>query len=132
MRWLRKAVFRGAGIIPLHDENDVFRSEAANLALLRVARRHGVDPAATAMAFKAVLLEGVEVAFIVLAVAAGGPSLLPASLAGAVAAAALVILSAAAVRRPLPACPGSGLLATSLLGVRMAVQPARARSRNVR
>jgi Ca2+/H+ antiporter, TMEM165/GDT1 family len=170
MRWLRKAVLRGAGIIPLHDEDAVFRSEAANLAPLRVSRRQGIDPVATATAFKAVLLEGLEVAFIVLAVSAGGPGLLPASLAGAVAAAVLVILGAAAVRGPLArvpentlkfavgivisafgifwsgeglglAWPGQdlslpmlacGLLATSLLGVRMAAQPARVRRRGVR
>ena len=73
MRWLRKAILRAAGVIPLHDEDAVFRSETANLRLARASERHGVDPIATATAFKAVLLEGVEVAFIVLAVSAGGP-----------------------------------------------------------
>ena len=170
MRWLRKAVLRRAGIIALHDEDAVFRSEAANLALLRVSRRHGIDPAATATAFKAVLLEGLEVAFIVLAVSAGGPGLLPASLAGAFAAAALVVVGAVAVRGPLARVPENalkfavgivisafgifwsgeglglvwpgqdlslpvlacGLLVTSLLGVRMAAQPAQARRAGVR
>src|SRR4051812_6588111 len=33
MRWLRKAVLRAAGVIALHDEAAVFRSESANLAL---------------------------------------------------------------------------------------------------
>ena len=109
MRWLRKAILRAAGIIPLHDEDAVFRSQAANLVLRRISRRHGIDPAATATAFKAVLLEGVEVAFIVVAVSAGGPGLLPASLAGAALAAVLVTLGAAAVRRPLARVPENTL-----------------------
>src|SRR6202165_4090792 len=32
MGWLRKAVLRAAGIVPLHDENAAFASEAANLS----------------------------------------------------------------------------------------------------
>src|SRR3954447_971781 len=170
MRWLRKAILRSAGVIALHDEGAVFRSEAANLALLRASRRHRIDPVATATAFKAVLLEGVEVAFIVLAVSAGGPGLLPASLARAVAAAVLVTLGAAAMRKPLARVPENtlkfavgivisafgifwfgeglglpwpgqdlslpmlacGLLATSLLGVRLAAHPAPIRPMGVR
>ena len=31
MRWLRKAILRAAGVIALHDEETVFRSETANL-----------------------------------------------------------------------------------------------------
>jgi len=54
MRWLRKAILRGAGIIPLHDEDAVFRSEMANLKLARATERWGVDPIAMATAFKGV------------------------------------------------------------------------------
>src|ERR1700730_12922028 len=32
MGWLRKAVLRAAGVIPLHDENAAFAAEAANLS----------------------------------------------------------------------------------------------------
>src|SRR6202030_2491007 len=32
MGWLRKAILRSAGIIPLHDEDSIFFSEAAQLA----------------------------------------------------------------------------------------------------
>ena len=109
MRWLRKAILRAAGVIPLHDEDAVFRSETANLRLARASERHGVDPIATATAFKAVLLEGVEVAFIVLAVSAGGPGLLSAAVLGAVAAALLVTLAAVAVHRPLARVPENTL-----------------------
>jgi uncharacterized membrane protein len=109
MRWLRKAILRAAGVIPLHDEDAVFRSETANLRLARASERHGVDPIATATAFKAVLLEGVEVAFIVLAVSAGGPGLLSAAVLGALAAALLVTLAAVAVHRPLARVPENTL-----------------------
>ncbi|HYZ24327.1 MAG TPA: hypothetical protein VE690_19420 [Rhodopila sp.] len=109
MRWLRKAILRAAGVLPLHDEDAVFRSETANLRLARVSERHGVDPIATATAFKAVLLEGVEVVFIILAVSAGGTALLGAAVAGAVAAAVLVALAAVAVHRPLAQVPENTL-----------------------
>lgn len=109
MRWLRKAILRAAGVIPLHDEDAVFRSGTANLRLARASERHGVDPIATATAFKAVLLEGVEVAFIVLAVSAGGPGLLSAAVLGAGAAALLVTLAAVAVHRPLARVPENTL-----------------------
>ena len=75
MRWLRKAVLRSAGLIALHDEDAIFRSEAANLRLAQATARYGVDPIALATAFKAVLLEGVEIVFIVLAVSVGGADL---------------------------------------------------------
>jgi uncharacterized membrane protein len=109
MRWLRKAILRAAGTIPLHDEEAVFKSETANLGLARASERYGVDPIATVTAFKAVLLEGVEVAFIVLAVSAGGPDLLPVAAAGALAAALLVALAAVAVHRPLARVPENTL-----------------------
>lgn len=109
MRWLRKAVLRSAGRIPLHDEDAVFRNEKANLALADVSARHGVDPIATATAFKAVLLEGVEVAFIVLAVSAGGPGLLLAAAGGALLAALAVTIVAVAVHRPLARVPENTL-----------------------
>jgi uncharacterized membrane protein len=109
MRWLRKAILRAAGVLPLHDEDAVFRSETANLRIARVSERHGVDPIATATAFKAVLLEGVEVVFIILAVSAGGTALLGAATAGAVAAAVVVVLAAIAVHRPLARVPENAL-----------------------
>jgi uncharacterized membrane protein len=109
MRWLRKAILRAAGIIPLHDETAVFNKETANLRLAGVTSRHGVDPVATATAFKAVLLEGVEVAFIVLAVSAGGDGLLAASVMGALTAALLVTIMAVAVHRPLARVPENTL-----------------------
>jgi uncharacterized membrane protein len=109
MRWLRKAMLRAAGVIALHDEDAVFRSEAANLRLAQASARYGVDPLALATAFKAVLLEGVEIVFIVLAVSVGGAALQRVAILGAFAAAVLVTLVAGAVHRPLTRVPENTL-----------------------
>src|ERR1700736_30754 len=56
MRWLRKAILRSAGVIPLHDEAKAFATETA--ALNEQARRHqaSLDWLAALTSFKAVLL----------------------------------------------------------------------------
>jgi uncharacterized membrane protein len=103
MRWLRKAILRAAGIIPLHDEEAAFARESAKLHSLGLGGRW--DKVGMATAFKITLLEGLEVVFIVIAVGAGGPGLLvPASL-GALAAMLVVIALGALVHRPLSAIP---------------------------
>src|SRR5436305_2976289 len=58
MRWLRKAILRAAGIIPLRDEQHAFTRETAELH--EQAQRHEVrlDWLAGLTSFKAVLLEG--------------------------------------------------------------------------
>jgi uncharacterized membrane protein len=108
MRWLRKAILRAAGVIPLHDEAAAFAAETANLE--DGTRRHGarLDWIAGATALKAVVLEGLEVVFIVIAVGAGRGLLWPASL-GALAACALVLAVGAAVHRPLARVPENAL-----------------------
>jgi uncharacterized membrane protein len=103
MRWLRKAVLRAVHIIPLHDEQIIFERESA---LLRNVVHHParLDRIAALASFKAVLLEGLEVVFIVLAVGAGHGLLGAASL-GATAACVLIIAIGWAVRRPLARLP---------------------------
>ena len=107
MGWLRKAVLRAAGVIPLHDENAAFAAEAANLGDA-AAPGGGFDWLGGAMAFKAVLLEGLEVVFIVIAVGAGRGLVLPASL-GALAACIVVLAIGAIVHRPLARVPENTL-----------------------
>ena len=108
MRWLRKAVLRSAGVIALHDETAAFAKETAELQ--EQARRHEakLDWLAGIAAFKAVVLEGLEVVFIVIAVGAGRGLLFPASL-GAIAACLLVIVIGFAVHRPLARVPENTL-----------------------
>jgi uncharacterized membrane protein len=71
MGWLRKAILRSAGIIPLRDEDAIFASEAAQLGKATGPQHKSLDWIAGLTAFKAVLLEGLEVVFIVIAVGAG-------------------------------------------------------------
>jgi uncharacterized membrane protein len=107
-RWLRKAILRGAGYIALHDEDKIFAKEAAQLKAEADAQARGADFIAGLTAFKGMVLEGVEVVFIVIAVGAGNGLLIPASL-GALAAAVLVILIAIAVHKPLSQVPENTL-----------------------
>jgi uncharacterized membrane protein len=108
MRWLRKAILRAAGVIPLHDEAAAFATETAELR--EQARRHAawLDWLAALTSFKAVVLEGLEVVFIVIAVSAGRGLLVPAS-AGALAACLLVAGAGLVVHRPLARVPENTL-----------------------
>ena len=107
MRWLRKAVLRSAGIIPLHDEAAAYAKQTR--AMQAYGRAPGRDRIAFAAAFQITMLEGAEVVFIVIAMAAGGPGLLlPASL-GAAAALLVVALLGLALHRPLAMVPENGL-----------------------
>jgi Ca2+/H+ antiporter, TMEM165/GDT1 family len=107
MRWSRKAILRAAGIIPLHDETQAFASETA--ALREQARHEArLDWFAGTASFKAVVLEGAEVVFIVTAVGAGGRLLVPASFA-ALAACVLVAVIGFAIHHPLTRVPENTL-----------------------
>lgn len=113
MRWLRKAVLRSAGVIKLHDEEKIYARETEELRANAEAQPERIDGIAVATTFKAVMLEGLEVVFIVIATGAirraGQPSMLiPASL-GAAAAGVLVILLGFALRAPLSRVPENTL-----------------------
>ncbi|MEA2975216.1 MAG: hypothetical protein QOF19_736, partial [Alphaproteobacteria bacterium] len=108
MRWLRKAILRAAGVIPLHDETTAFANETAELRDQARRQEARLDWLAGLASFKAVVLEGLEVVFIVIAVGAGRGLLLPASL-GALAACLLVIAIGFAVHRPLARVPENTL-----------------------
>ena len=107
LRWLRKAILRSAGQIPIHDEEAVFAKNSASMRRLPGIGRW--DRVAFATAFQIVMLEGTEVVFIVVAVGAGGVGLLlPASL-GAIAALVVVIAFGFALYRPLANVPENKL-----------------------
>jgi len=108
MRWLRKAILRAAGAIAHHDEAATFADESALLAAGRPLRDQGWDGVAIGAALKIVMLEGIEVVFIVIALGAGGGMLVPASL-GAVMALAVVALLGVVVHRPLARVPENQL-----------------------
>jgi Ca2+/H+ antiporter, TMEM165/GDT1 family len=108
MRWLRKAILRSAGVIPLHDEAMAFAIETAELREQARRQQARLDWLAALASFKAVLLEGLEVVFIVIAVSAGRGLLVPASV-GALAACLLVAGAGFAVHRPLARVPENTL-----------------------
>jgi uncharacterized membrane protein len=116
LKWLKKAILRYAGLKALHDEEAIFEQEQAAI------RAHGEHPSqelnsfGVALAFKSVLLEGLEVAFIVITFgvsAANGDAGKGAGLAsatvGALAALALVIAVGALVHAPLQRVPENTL-----------------------
>lgn len=108
MGWLRKAILRSAGIIPLHDEDAIFASESAQLAEAANGRSASLDSIAGLSAFKAVLLEGIEVVFIVIAVGSGKGLLWSAAL-GALGACLAVLAVGVAVHKPLARVPENTL-----------------------
>src|SRR5438132_691481 len=66
LQWLRTAILRASGYKALHDEEAVFREERERALAAGRGRWAGLDWYAFTIAFKGVLLEGLEVAFIVL------------------------------------------------------------------
>jgi uncharacterized membrane protein len=103
LQWLRKAVLRAAGLKALHDEEATFAQERA--AARAAGRAHGgFDGYSFAIAFKGVLLEGLEVAFIVLTFGANQHRIGLAAAAAGVAV-ALVALTGVVVRAPLARVP---------------------------
>jgi uncharacterized membrane protein len=107
LSWLRKAVLRAAGIMPLHDEGRAFDKTTAALKGSVGAGATSSRWDAVAM-IKAVVLEGIEVVFIVLTVGAARHMIVPASL-GAAGAGIVIALAALAVRRPLSRVPENTL-----------------------
>jgi uncharacterized membrane protein len=103
LQWLQKAILRSAGIKAPHDELGIYAAEAdAARAIERPPG--GFDGYSFAVAFKGVLLEGLEVAFIVLTFGANQHRV---ALAGAAAGVAvlLVVLAGLAARAPLAKVP---------------------------
>jgi uncharacterized membrane protein len=108
VQWWRKAMLRASGFKALHDEDATFAQETA------AARAHGtvapgaLDAYGFALTFKSVLLEGLEVAFIVVTFGAGAQRL---GLAAWGAAAALLVVLALGLllHRPLSRVPENTL-----------------------
>ena len=107
LQWLRKAILRAAGLKAKHDEAAIFaderRREAAALAVTT-----GFDGYAFAISFKGVLLEGLEVAFIVLTFGANQHDVGLAA-AAAVLAVLLVVAAGLAARAPLARVPENAM-----------------------
>lgn len=108
LQWLRKAILRASGYKALHDEEAIFQREAT--AAQRHGRdvRAGLDWYAFTLCFKGVLLEGLEVAFIVVTFGAAQHQVGLAAL-GALAALVVVLIVGAVIHRPLSRVPENTL-----------------------
>jgi uncharacterized membrane protein len=105
LQWLRKAILRASGLKALHDEAGTFAAELA-AAQAAPANDRGIigDWYAFTLSFKGVVLEGLEVAFIVLTFGANQRNI-PLAVVAALAAVLVVIVTGIAVRAPLARVP---------------------------
>jgi len=108
LQWLRKAILRASGYKALHDEDAIFQKQVAAAQAEGTAVRAGLDWYAFTLCFKGVLLEGLEVAFIVITFGAATNEVALAAL-GALAALIVVLVAGAAVHRPLSRVPENTL-----------------------
>ena len=113
LKWLKKAILRYSGHKALHDEEAIFEETVAELRARGEVMAPRLEPFGVALSYKAVLLEGLEVAFIVITFGSNpalthgagiGEAALGAGIAGL-----LVILIGALVRAPLTRVPENTL-----------------------
>ena len=108
LQWLRKAILRASGFKALHDEEEAFAKELEEARAAGREERAGLDWYAFTIAFKSTLLEGLEVAFIVLTFGASQGSI-PLAALGAGAAVVIMVSIGAAVRAPLARVPENSI-----------------------
>jgi len=101
VRWLAKAIAREAGLTARHNEDEEFAATRAQLA-------SADGRAAWLVAYKGVLLEGLEVWLIVIALGIGGAGIIS-SAGGAIAALLPVVLAGAYLRGPLRRVPENAI-----------------------
>ena len=107
LRWLRKATRRAAGVLPQRDEEAALRRHSERLGRSGLATRW--DGIGFIAAFQAVVIEGLEVVFIVGAVGSPSPGLLEPAVLGALAALVLVAVLGAVLHGPLTRVPQNTL-----------------------
>ena len=109
LTWLRKAILRSSGFKALHDEEKIFQEELEAARAAAKLTRHGVaDWYAFTLSYKGVLLEGLEVVFIVLTFGTIAHKVGLASIAALVAV-AIVCAAGFALRAPLAKVPENTL-----------------------
>jgi uncharacterized membrane protein len=108
LQWLRKAILRAGGYTALHDEDLIYARTVQSAASGAPGARAGLDWYAFTLSFKATVLEGLEVIFIVVTFGASARQLDLAAL-GAGLAVLLVVLVGAVVHRPLSRVPENAL-----------------------
>ncbi len=108
VQWWRKAILRASGFKALHDEDATFVEETETAKHQPQDQRIGLDWYGFTLSFKSVLLEGLEVAFIVVTFGASAQRVDLAAL-GAVAALLIVLLAGVLLHKPLSLVPENTL-----------------------
>ena len=98
LKWLRKAILRQGGMLRMHDEASIFAHEVESL------KKGATDWEGLVTSFNGVMLEGLEVVFIVISLATSTRLFGPA-IGGAAAALAIVLIAGVALRSPLQKVP---------------------------
>lgn len=114
LKWLKKSILRYSGLKALHDEEAIFEETMAEVRARGETIAPRLQPFGVALSYKAVLLEGLEVAFIVITF---GSSISDAAKSAGIASAAigaaiagvLVILAGWLVKAPLTKVPENTL-----------------------
>jgi uncharacterized membrane protein len=114
LKWLKKAILRYAGLKARHDEEAIYEEWLAELRARGESQPRRLDPFGVVTSFKSVLLEGLEVAFIVITfgIQAGGQSRstgIEIAALGAAIALLVVVAVGALVRAPLQRVPENTL-----------------------
>ena len=109
LQWLRKAILRATGYKSLHDEASAYlREVTAAKAAAPTSRGRVHDWYAFTLSFKGVLLEGLEVVFIVITFGANQRDV-GAAVIGAAAAVVAVAVTGVLVRAPLARVPETAM-----------------------
>ena len=108
LQWLRKAILRASGFTAPHNEEQAFAEELEHARAAGHEEHAGLDWYAFTLCFKATLLEGLEVAFIVLTFGASQGSI-PLAALGAGAAVIVTAGIGVAVRAPLARVPENSI-----------------------
>jgi uncharacterized membrane protein len=108
LKWLKKAIMRYAGLKALHDEEAIYEEQLAEMRTRGEITTQRIDPFGVATSFKSVLLEGLEVAFIVITFGSRGNNIGVAA-GGALVACLMVGSAGALVRAPLQRVPENTL-----------------------
>lgn len=110
LQWLRKAILRASGFKSLHDESAIFEKAAKESKKVIHTQKKAMitDWYAFTITFKGVLLEGLEVAFIVVTFGANQGSI-PLAIVAAIVAILVVIVLGIKVHKPLSNVPENTL-----------------------
>lgn len=116
LKWLKKAILRYSGLKALHDEEAIFEETRAEVRARGETIAPRFEPFGIVLAYKSVLLEGLEVAFIVITFGSSATSNvcntscgIGSAAIGAAIAGVLVILAGVLVRAPLTKVPENSL-----------------------